>query len=341
MPENNRNFPEITVLMPVYNSDKFVAECLESILNQTFENFEFLIINDGSTDKSVEIIEGYDDPRIRLVHNEENIGLTKSLNKGLNLAKGSYIARIDADDISLPHRLKKQFQFMEKNPDIDACGSWVKIIGQDTLWQSALTDTDIKIRLLFHNNLYHPTAMFKKDCFAYPESYKQSQDYAVWAFNKLKLANIPEVLLEYRLHEGQIGKISGKHQGNLADNIRLELLNKLGIEPSHEEFDLHKSIGSDEFKDKSPDYLKAARVWINRLIEANKGKNLYPAVNFEDFLEQKFFSICENNLNLGLKTWFEYKKLACYNKTKSKLLLKGCLKAEKKRIKKFICTKFQ
>ncbi|HKQ33129.1 MAG TPA: glycosyltransferase family A protein, partial [Thermodesulfobacteriota bacterium] len=116
--------PKVTVLMTVYNGEKFLNEAIDGILNQTFRDFEFLIINDGSTDGSREIIKSYKDPRINLVDNESNIGLTASLNRGLSLAGGEYIARQDADDISLPERLEKQISILERNPDIALLGSW-------------------------------------------------------------------------------------------------------------------------------------------------------------------------------------------------------------------------
>ncbi|SVC41049.1 uncharacterized protein METZ01_LOCUS293903, partial [marine metagenome] len=113
------NLPLITVLMPVYNGAKYLNEAIDSILNQTFQNFEFIIIDDGSTDDSVKIIKSYDDNRIRLVENRNNLGQSETLNKGLSLTRGKYIARMDQDDISMPERLKKQFEFMENNSDVD------------------------------------------------------------------------------------------------------------------------------------------------------------------------------------------------------------------------------
>ncbi len=123
--------PKVTVLMSVYNGEKYLQEAIDSILGQTFKDFEFLIINDGSTDKTAEILESYNDPRIRIINNEKNIGLTKSLNKGLKLARGKYIARQDADDISLPERLKTQMLAMEKGRQNGVIGCDVIIIDED------------------------------------------------------------------------------------------------------------------------------------------------------------------------------------------------------------------
>ena len=115
--------PKVTLLMSVFNGQSYLKEAIESILNQTFEDFEFLIINDASKDNSLRIIQSFDDSRIKLVHNSDNIGLTKSLNKGIDLAKGEFIARMDCDDISLPERLSMQVSFMDKNPDIGILSS--------------------------------------------------------------------------------------------------------------------------------------------------------------------------------------------------------------------------
>ena len=131
------SFQKATVLMPVYNAEKYVAEAIDSILNQTFNDFEFLIINDGSTDNSLDIIKSYDDPRITIINNETNLGLSHTLNKGIELARGEYIIRMDADDISLSIRLEKQIEFMDSNQHIGICGSWIQTFdksGNQSIW---------------------------------------------------------------------------------------------------------------------------------------------------------------------------------------------------------------
>ncbi|MDQ3072975.1 MAG: glycosyltransferase family 2 protein, partial [Bacteroidota bacterium] len=119
-----RSGPLVTVLTSVYNGEEYLREAIESILNQSFTDYEFLIVNDGSTDKTAEILAGYFDPRIRIIHNNKNKGLSFSLNSGLEASFGVYVARQDADDISLRDRLRKQVDFMEKNPQIHVCGTW-------------------------------------------------------------------------------------------------------------------------------------------------------------------------------------------------------------------------
>ena len=158
-------FPLVTVLMAVYNGEKYLREAIESMLNQSYTNFEFLIINDGSTDSTEEIILSYRDERIRHMKNEQNIKLIASLNKGLDLAEGKYIARMDADDVSLPERLAKQVDFMERNLEYGLLGTWVKTLGlnPDKEIHFKSGHDEIRFELFFHNYLHHPTVMFRKE----------------------------------------------------------------------------------------------------------------------------------------------------------------------------------
>ncbi len=152
--------------MSVYNGEKYLREAIDSILGQTFKDFEFLIIDDGSTDSSVEIIRSYADPRIRLIQNEENIGLSRSLNKGLKLARGEYIARMDADDISLPRRLAAQVGLLDKQPDIGLVGTSIQLIDCDGermhVHRVPTTHAQILWALCFTTPLAHPSVVFRK-----------------------------------------------------------------------------------------------------------------------------------------------------------------------------------
>jgi glycosyltransferase involved in cell wall biosynthesis len=134
--------------MPVYNGSKHLSDAVDSILTQTYTNFEFLIIDDASTDNSFEILKSYKDDRIRLIKNEKNIGLSASLNKGLNLALGKYIARMDQDDISLPNRLEKQIEYFKEHNDICVLGSWFKVISGDDPYQIKPTPSNTNVIML-------------------------------------------------------------------------------------------------------------------------------------------------------------------------------------------------
>jgi len=175
----------VTVLMPVYNAEPYLKEAIESILHQTYSDFEFLIINDGSTDSSKDIILSYHDSRIRYIENESNMKLIATLNKGIGLAKGKYIVRMDADDISLPERLKLLYGFMESHPNVGLCGSWFENFSKKGNTGSVKYTTDdstIRLKQLHQIHLSHGTCIFRTDalkkhqlCFN-PE-YIHAEDY--------------------------------------------------------------------------------------------------------------------------------------------------------------------
>lgn len=205
--------PKISVVMPVYNTDeKYLREAIESILNQTYKNFEFIIINDGSTNDAEDIILSYRDSRILYIKNEQNLGLIKTLNKALYMAKCEYIARMDSDDISLPTRFEKQVDFLDKNPDVDILGTWFNCIPRNRVIETLSKDKEIKECMLVNsNNIGHPTVTFRKSLIErfgikYDEKYSYAEDYALWLslIDKVKFANIPEILLNYRIHSNSV-----------------------------------------------------------------------------------------------------------------------------------------
>ncbi|MFX1466035.1 MAG: glycosyltransferase family 2 protein [Promethearchaeota archaeon] len=203
------NEPMISVVMAVYNSEKYVQEAVDSILKQTFKNFEFIIINDGSTDKTQEILESYNDPRIVLTH-QKHMGLTKSLNKGIALAKGKYIARQDADDISLPDRLKKQIEFLELHKDFALLGTAAQIIDIRGFYLKTIkypTDhSSLRIAIKRSNHFWHGSVMFRRQSFfelgGYQEIFFTAQDYDLWLrfVERFKVANLSDPLYKYRLN---------------------------------------------------------------------------------------------------------------------------------------------
>ncbi len=215
----------ISVVMSVYNAEKHLDEAIQSILNQTYKNFEFIIINDGSTDKSLEIIEKYKSQDTRIVFiSRENRGLVASLNEGIELAQGKYIARMDADDISLPQRFEKQIHFMKEN-ELDVCGSWIsKFRGSSNLGITKYPEDDanIKFRLLFMSSFAHPTVIFKKSILDTDSKYRnvKAEDYQLWtelALAGFRMGNVPQILLKYRVHKNQLTK--NKKELNLSSKL--------------------------------------------------------------------------------------------------------------------------
>jgi glycosyltransferase involved in cell wall biosynthesis len=203
--------PRVTVLMSVYNGERYLREAINSILNQTFDDFEFIIVDDGSTDNSPQIISAYDDERIRLIRNERNMGLTASLNKGLDLARGEYVARMDCDDVSLPERLAKQVAFMDANSGVGASSTDALDIdaeGNVLRRRTTLTGAGLE-NFYWRTPLIHPSAIIRFSQFKdlrYDERIRYAQDYDLWLRIKERsnLANLAECLLLYRVHDESI-----------------------------------------------------------------------------------------------------------------------------------------
>lgn len=207
------NEPKISVIMAVYNAEKYIKEAISSVLDQTFEDFEFIIINDGSKDKSIQIIKSFVDKRIVLIE-QENKGLANALNNGLSVAKGKYIARIDADDVCYNERLKTQFDLLENNPEYVAVGSNADLVDDDgnfiVTTKILIEWEEIKKRLPL-NPFFHSSVMFSKEvaqrCGYYYEPIKQYyEDLILW--NKMakfgKLRNIKKALIKYRFSPNSI-----------------------------------------------------------------------------------------------------------------------------------------
>ncbi len=215
--------PKISVVMPVYNGEKYLNQAIDSILAQTFTDFEFIIIDDGSTDNSLAIIKAYQDSRLKLHQNKQNLGLVATLNRGLDLAKCEYIARMDCDDISLPDRFAKQVNFLDNHPHISLVGSSVRIIdGENNLGMVAEMPTShylIKWSLQFYCPIMHPTVMYRRESIIQLNGYSSQlilgrekysgEDYDLWRrlSNTSQLANLPEVLLLLRKHNHNVTKV--------------------------------------------------------------------------------------------------------------------------------------
>lgn len=224
--------PKVTVLMTIYNGEIYLKECMDSVLNQTFKDFEFLIVDDCSTDGSKAIIKSYKDNRIRLIENEKNLSQVRSLNIGLDEAAGEYIARMDQDDIMERHRLKKQVDFLNRRPDISVVGTWGQVIDENG---RIFTSVRLPVRneeiigavLSCAFFLMHPSAAFRKDAVInagkYNEKIAFSEDYNLWSrllLKRHKIENIPEYLIKFRYHKNSSSRQFSNTQ---MDNVRLSL----------------------------------------------------------------------------------------------------------------------
>lgn len=210
--------PKVSVVMSIYNGQNYLNEAIDSILNQKFIDFEFIIIDDGSTDNSAEIIRRYKDSRIVFIQ-QENRGLMAALNVGINAAQGKYIARMDQDDISLPERLEKQVHYLDTNPHICVVGSWWKNINENNafLGYTRVPVHDYECAFMMfekgENPVGHPCVLYRTAAIrmlgGYSPEYKNAEDVELWFrlnAHGFQIANIPEALILYRIHNRQMSK---------------------------------------------------------------------------------------------------------------------------------------
>lgn len=296
------NQPLISVVMSVYNSEEYIDESIMSILSQTFKDFEFIIINDGSTDGSLNIIKEYvnKDNRIVLI-SRENKGLPYSLNEGISKARGKYIARMDSDDISLPNRFEEQFYFMERNLDIGVCGT--ATIGFTSYRDNILhilpkNDELIKTELLFSTPFSHPTVMIRKSLIfkynlCYNEKYLQSQDYELWTrmAEYTDMANLPTPLLRYRILEDSITRIADENLDQrlkVIKSIFQKYLVQLGINNSTKEDMLHFNLTVNTRMKNANIQFNEINAYFNKILLANDKTNKFDSVKLENLLGKKW-----------------------------------------------------
>lgn len=282
--------------MSVYNEvPKYLDTAINSILNQTYDNFEFIILNDGSNDDIVKKLElaAQNDSRIKLIHNQLQIGLTRSLNKGLGVAKGEFIARMDSDDFSVPTRFERQLAFFEKHKDIDIIGTGVVSFGAKNIFMSpcnGMGNDEICAELFFTSGLCHPSVMIKKSFLdnnglTYDGKVKKGQDYDMWerCSEYGKLAVMDEVLLFYRIHDKQITSQFKSEQVTTAEMVMKRRLSRLGIAPTDDEYKAHLTLKgvSNEAN------LKSVELWAEKIIKANNCAGLVEKTTFIENINKR------------------------------------------------------
>lgn len=225
--ERGLDMPKVSVVMAVYNGERYVKQTIDSILRQTFKDFEFIIVDDGSYDGTSKILKTYNDPKI-YVHKQENQGLSKSLNTGIKLARGEYIARIDADDIAFPTRLEQQVKFLDEHPKVGLLGTACYLIDSSgkilTKFVMPTNDENIRKAMIKYNPIFHPTVIMRKDAIEkagyYDETFKNGLDYDLWfKIAKIyKIANLKDPLILRREHNKSL---SAREREQVSERIRI------------------------------------------------------------------------------------------------------------------------
>lgn len=284
--------PKVTVLMSVYNeNNEFLKLSIDSILGQTFSDFEFLIYDDCTSKENKIILEEYKekDKRIYVVANEKNCGLTYNLADGIKRAKGEYIARMDSDDISKPERLRKQVDYMDKHAEIALLSTKVDVIGKrkraHRKWN--ISHDYLKTYLLFNNNLSHPAAMMRKSFLErnelnYDVSIKKSQDYDLWVriAQKGKISCLKEALVLYRIHENQISNDKSGEQRKYRNQIRLQQLKRMNIHLSDLQEQYYLAFCEGKLGEDIKSAVKDIRCIRNKILKTKTYNSFYVRLLF-------------------------------------------------------------
>ena len=305
----------ISVVIPAYNVESYLPAALESILAQTISDFEIILINDGSADRTGEIAEAYARKCgvIRVFH-QDNKGLVASLNRGIELARGEFIARMDGDDLCLPSRFERQIKVMMGDSRIGVCGTWIESFGiaQKLTWRHPLENGAIQAKLLFRTALCHASVMIRTDLLIknnlrYDPSHLNTEDYDLWVRMApfTRFANVGEVLYCYRQHADQVTR-KPSHNGLVLLNWRRihgVALRRMGFEPTEEQLNQHCKI---VFKEFSPviDELRAMDGWLRTLAETNRQRRHYPEPQFADILSEMWWGACQTATGIGLPMWW-------------------------------------
>ncbi|MBD3282362.1 MAG: glycosyltransferase, partial [Candidatus Portnoybacteria bacterium] len=306
-----KNEPKVSIIMSVYNGERYLRDAIESILNQSFKDFEFIIINDGSRDSSKKIVQSYKDPRIVFIENKKNIGLTKSLNKGIKLARGEYVARMDADDISAYNRIEKQVNFLDKNKDYCLVGTTFYYIDENNkvIFKKIvpLTNKEIKKGLVKKNCFAHGSVMIRKKILekvkGYREEIKYSQDYDLFIriAKKCKVRNLKDVLYKWRMHKESISMRKHKAQKDY-----VKLINKKKPLEESEKEESKKEIESrmaNNYKKYGLEFLRKA------IKESDKNKYYIAREHFKKSLKMKSKSLI--SWSLLFISYLPFKTISC------------------------------
>jgi glycosyltransferase involved in cell wall biosynthesis len=275
--------PKLSIVMPVYNRESYIQSAIDSILNQTFTDFEFIIINDGSQDNTVKLIETYDDSRIKLFHNDRNRGIVYSRNHGLQKVTGHYVGMFDSDDIALPEKFEKQVSFLDQNPEYAMVGAWVKWIDAEgkltgKKWKLPASSPTIPAIMVFRNYFVQSTVVIRRQAIpegGYSEGYDIAEDSKMWfdVSLKHKVANMQEYLLHYRMHDDNISNMSDKYV-DTSKMLITHILSKLGINATEEELELHLNLKNNN-PIRSDSEIKKYEAWLTKIYLANKQLKLY------------------------------------------------------------------
>lgn len=298
--------PAVSIVMPVHNGAQYIECSVRSVLSQTFRDFEFIILDDASSDDTAQIINSIKDERIKYVRNDQNMGVARTLNRGLDLGQGLYIARMDADDECDSERVGKQVSFMDKRPHLGVSGTWVRFRGAHCGAIHRLpTGADcVRASLYLDNPIYHPTAIMRRsvleeNALRYDPDCSCTEDYDLWSrmAAHATLDNIPEALLKYRIHGANVTAVDGSVMEKQTLLLLKKALGSIGLECDEADLALHRQFGHGN---RVPDIDAVIRVqgWMLRLADAVRADERLRA-GMREAIGFAWHRFCGNNTQLG------------------------------------------
>lgn len=319
--------PLVSVLIPCYNVEKYAEQAIRSIMDQTYKNLEIVVVNDCSTDSTSFILKrlSEEDKRIKVYENEQNLRLITTLNKGIGLCTGEYIARMDADDFSMPERIEKEVEFLEKHHDIDIVSTLFYTFKNDDLKQRSLHNNptrpeELAAYMLFRSGLLHPASMFRRRVFSelgmkFESEYLHVEDYALWskAIYKTKIANLPDPLVYYRVHENQVSSLNNRIQTENKKLVFKIHCEHLGLPQDPDFIDLYASVAECVPKEQTEEYIARCEKFMLDLIELNNNKTFCDAVYLKKMLALHWLRLCANSQR-GFKVLKQLKRSTLYHK---------------------------
>lgn len=296
--------PLVSVVMPVYNTAAYLKEAVESILGQTFQDFELVAVNDGATDGSGEILDGYAkrDGRVRVIH-QENTGISGARNAGTRNASGRYIAVMDSDDIAMPSRLAEQVEFMEGHPEVGVLATRCSFFGDGGEFIGPPSPGDperIKCKMLFTATISHTSTMMRREPIVkhglyYRTDFATTEDFEVYTrfLEHHRIAALPEVLLKIRTHAASTTRLipDEEHYRNISRVHGMEIPRFFGIIPTDEELEAHLSLCTWAFP-RTRENIGVVDRWLCRLTEANRSAEFYDGDILAEVLLQKWYQAC-------------------------------------------------
>jgi Glycosyl transferase family 2 len=306
--------PTVSVVIPVFNGERFLRDCINSVLGQTFSDFEIVVVNDGSTDGSPEILHSYSDTRLRMVSHTQNRGLAEARNTGIRSSHGNYIALLDSDDIAEPTRLADQVEAMEQDRELVYLGTWALRFQSHSpavtkVWKAEITDTELRILLMFRNRFNASSIMFRRtivptELFA---NIPMAEDYGfAVAMSKLgKIGNLPKPLVRYRQHGASLTVSKQTLMTECVGNILRTQLEEFGMSPSNRELLIHQHIGR-LLLPSSTSLLAECEDWLCRLSHQNDMVQRFEPDVFREIVSKEWFELCKHGSPGGFSAWRRY-----------------------------------